>query len=66
MVKKIGNVYLLSANLKASGAVIPGSARPIHNRFITVEDQAEVKKSTAQVEGTPGTKEEITTNRHRI
>ena len=48
MVKKIGNVYLLSANLTASGAIFPGSARPIHNRFITVEDQAEVKKGTSR------------------
>ncbi|CCK76766.1 Putative uncharacterized protein [Oleispira antarctica RB-8] len=64
MVKKIGNVYLLSANLTALGEIAKGSARPIHNRFITVEDQAEVKKSTAQVEGTPGTKEKITTSRH--
>jgi len=48
MVKKIGNVYLLSANLKASGAIVPGSARPIHDRFITVEDQAGVKQEASR------------------
>jgi len=48
MVKKIGNVYLLSANLTASGAIFPGSARPIHNRFITVEDQAGMKQATSR------------------
>ena len=48
MVKKIDNVYLLSANLKASGAIFPGSAQPIHDRFITVEDQAGVKQETSR------------------
>jgi hypothetical protein len=40
MTKRIENIYLLLANLNVDGGIVKGSARPLHDRFITLEGQS--------------------------